>query len=40
MSRWTTFYYDLIAERVFDLKVHDSKEIALKHFNSEHKKIF
>ena len=32
--RWVTFYYDLLRERVFDLKVHDDKESALKYFNT------
>jgi len=32
--RWVTFYYDLLRDRVFDLKVHDNKEIALEYFNT------
>lgn len=38
--RYATFYYDLLLELVADLKVHDDKEKALKHFNSESHKWF
>ena len=40
MSRWVTFYYDSIDDRVEDLKVHPDKESALKYFNQNHKKYF
>lgn len=32
--RWTTFYYDLSKNKVFDFKVHSDKESALKCFNT------
>lgn len=38
--RYITFYYDLLRENVSDLKVHEDKEKALKHFNSECRKWF
>lgn len=38
--RYVTFYYDLLREHVSDLKVHEDKENALKHFNSECHKWF
>lgn len=38
--RYATFYYDLLREQVSDLKVHEDKEKALKHFNSESYKWF
>lgn len=38
--RYVTFYYDLLREQVSDLKVHEDKEKALKHFNSECYKWF
>lgn len=38
--RYVTFYYDLLREQVLDLKVHEDKEKALKHFNSEYNKWF
>ena len=38
--RYVTFYYDLLRENVSDLKVHEDKEKALKHFNSECYKWF
>lgn len=40
MSRWVTFYYDRIDERIEDFKVHSDKESALKYFNQNHKKYF
>lgn len=38
--RYVTFYYDLLRENVSDLKIHEDKEKALKHFNSECNKWF
>lgn len=38
--RYVTFYYDLLRNHVLDLKVHEDKEKALKHFNSESHKWF
>ena len=38
--RWTTFYYDLLSDRVFDLKVHNNKEDALDYFNKHCKDYF
>lgn len=40
MAKWATFYYDVIRERVYDLKEHDNKDIALKYFNSHYKDYF
>ena len=40
MSRWVTFYYDVINDRVTDLKAHPDKETALKHFNRHCKSHF
>lgn len=40
MSRWVTFYYDRLNEHVSSLKVHDSKEEALKYFNRHCKSYF
>lgn len=40
MSRWVTFHYDVIGEKVSDLKVHSDKETALKYFNQNHKRYF
>jgi hypothetical protein len=38
--RYATFYYDLLRNQVLGLKVHEDKEKALKHFNSECYKWF
>jgi hypothetical protein len=38
--RWITFYYDLLRDRVFDLKIHNNKEDALKYFNQHCKQYF
>lgn len=38
--RWVTFHYNLITEQVSALKVHENKEIALKHFNTNCKNYF
>lgn len=38
--RYTTFYYDLLQNRVSNLKIHESKEEALKYFNSQCRKWF
>jgi len=38
--RYVTFHYDLIRDHVSDLKVHEDKGKALKHFNSEIYKWF
>lgn len=40
MSRWITFYYEVVNDRVYDLKVHDSKDEALKCFNKRCKNYF
>ena len=40
MSRWVTFHYDLLNERVADLKVHQNKQDALKCFNKQCKNFF
>ena len=40
MSRWVTFYYNAIDERVIDFKVHPDKETALKYFNQNHRRFF
>lgn len=37
--RWVTFYYDVLRDKVFDLKVHSDKEKALSYFN-KHCKIY
>lgn len=33
MSRWVTFYYDLLHHHVADLKIHEDREKALEYFN-------
>lgn len=38
--RWATFYYDLLRNKVFDLKVHSDKESALIFFNANCKNYF
>lgn len=38
--RWVTFYYDVLRDKVFDLKVHSDKESALKYFNVHCKNYF
>ena len=38
--RYVTFYYDLLHDNVLDLKVHNDKDTALKHFNFECKRWF
>ena len=38
--RWVTFYYELLGNKVFDLKVHSDKESALKCFNKQCKQYF
>lgn len=38
--RYVTFYYDLLHDHVSDLKVHENKEVALKHFNTNCKNYF
>lgn len=40
MSRWITFYYDVLREHVFDLKAHPDRETALKYFNQHCKDYF
>jgi len=40
MSRWVTFYYDMIREHVWDLKIHKDRETALKYFNKHCKDYF
>ena len=40
MSRWVTFYYDMIREHVSDLKIHKDRETALKYFNKHRKDYF
>jgi len=40
MSRWVTFYYDQIRERISDFKIHPNKETALKYFNQHCKRHF
>ena len=40
MSRWVTFYYDMLHEHVSDLKIHDNREVALKYFNKHCKDYF
>ena len=38
--RYATFYYDLLQDRVSDLKVHEDKETALKYFNAHCRNYF
>ncbi len=38
--RWVTFYYDVLKDKVFDLKVHSDKESALKYFSAHCKDYF
>lgn len=38
--RYATFYYDLLRDRVSDLKVHEDKETALKYFNAHCRNYF
>ena len=38
--RYVTFFYDIINKQVYDFKIHENKEKALKHFNSESHKWF
>lgn len=38
--RWVTFYYKLLENKVFDLKVHSDKESALKYFNKQCNQYF
>ena len=38
--RWVTFYYDMIRDHVSDLKVHEDRDKALKHFNTHCKSYF
>lgn len=40
MSRWATFYYDLLNNKVIDLKVHNNKTEALIRFNKQCKSYF
>ena len=40
MSRWVTFYYDLLRDHVSDLKIHEDRETALKYFNRHCKSHF
>ena len=40
MSRWVTFYYDLLREHVWDLKIHKDRETALKYFNAHYRSYF
>ena len=40
MSRWVTFYYDMLWEHMYDLKVHPDRETALKYFNKHCKRHF
>lgn len=32
MSRWVTFYYNLLLDHVSDLRIHEDRETALKYF--------
>ena len=38
--RYVTFYYDLLQDRVSDLKAHENKETALKYFNTHCRNYF
>lgn len=40
MSRWVTFYYDVIRNKVSDLKGHKTKDEALIWFNQNYKSYF
>ena len=40
MSRWVTYYYDLISDHVSALAVHSDKQSALKYFNKNHDRYF
>lgn len=40
MSRWVTFYHNLVSNVVSDLKVHKDKETALKYFNNHCNQYF
>lgn len=40
MSRWVTFYYDVIRNKVSDLKGHKTKDEALIWFNNNCKSYF
>ncbi len=40
MSRWVTFYYDMLREHVLDLKIHEDREKALEYFNKHCKSYF
>ena len=38
--RYATFYWNIFDDRIYDLKIHDNKETALKYFNSHYKDYF
>ncbi len=38
--RYATFYWNLLNNSVSDLKIHETKEAALKYFNSHYKDYF
>ena len=40
MIHWVTYYHDIVRDRVFDIVGHESKEEALKYFNSHCKSYF
>ena len=40
MSRWVTYYHDIIRDSVYELTVHNNKEDALKYFNANCKNHF
>ena len=40
MSRWVTFYYDQLRDKVSDIVVHSDKDNALKYFNKHCKDYF
>ena len=40
MSKWATFYYDVMRNTISDMQVHNSKDEAIKAFNNRCKCYF
>ena len=40
MSKWATFYYDVMSNTISNMQVHNSKDEALKYFNTHCKNYF
>ena len=40
MSKWITFYEDILRNKISNCAIHDNKEEATKHFKNHYKQFF